>query len=332
MPRLPTELMHTISVVLDDTAVQTTITTPDRFSQRHELAKQLSKRVNLPPFNASTAPSGLLQAVTQDPWSESDKYARGWLYFCVILLASAMAARLYHFWSDKIRTAQYKGKNADSPIYLESPETPYEMYNLYSDRSTNKLFPRGNGMQLPPDQLQQESSLSSARPVHVLMACFRYVFYRPTPVIRLHKKWRPISFPTLAVLAVSFAALAFSVLYCFLPKPLYWPSIAYGSPPLAIRAGMISVAMMPWLVALSMKTNLITFLTGIGHERLNVLHRWGGWLCLFLALVHTVPFYVMPVWDKGGYQVFRSFFQKGVYVYGTGEIIKRYLRSLRRLT
>lgn len=81
---------------------------------------------------------------------------------------------------------------------------------------------------------------------------------------------------------------------------------------------MLAVAMMPWIVALSMKANLVTMLTGIGHERLNVLHRWGGYLCLFLSLIHTIPFYVTPVWDKGGLTTFKGYFSGQYYVYGTG--------------
>lgn len=88
---------------------------------------------------------------------------------------------------------------------------------------------------------------------------------------------------------------------------------------MAIRAGMIAVAMTPWIVATSMKANLVTMVTGIGHERLGVFHRWGGYLCMFLALVHTVPFYVTPVWDDGGRAVYTKLFQNGSgYVYGTG--------------
>ena len=315
MPRIPTELVEKASALVADVANDNTNPVPDKTLDTPTLAK----RVLLPPFNTSSAPTGLLEAVTKDPWSQSDKYARGWTYFCVILLAFAVAARLYHLWSDKVRTAQHKAKGTDSPIFLASPETPYEMSDLYTDRSTNKLFPRGNAMQLDPDQLQQESTISSFKPFHDLMALFRYFFYRPTPVIKLHRRWRPIAFPSFAAILIVFAALAFGVLYCFVPQPLYWQSIRFGSPPLAIRSGMIAVSMIPWLIALSMKTNLITMLTGIGHERLNVLHRWGGWLCLFLALVHTVPFYVTPIWDKGGYRVFHSYFNTGIYIYGTGK-------------
>ena len=115
--------------------------------------------------------------------------------------------------------------------------------------------------------------------------------------------------------------LAFTILYCFVPQPLYWQSIQYGSPPLAIRSGMIAVALMPWIVALSSKVNFISILTGIGHERLNVLHRWLAYICLILSIIHTVPFYVTPVYDNGGLQVFHRLLktqQSGVYIYGTG--------------
>jgi predicted ferric reductase len=82
---------------------------------------------------------------------------------------------------------------------------------------------------------------------------------------------------------------------------------------------MIAVAMTPWIVATSMKANLITMITGIGHERLGVFHRWGGYLCLFLSLVHTIPFYIQPVWDGGGMQVYQKLFPQGSgVIYGTG--------------
>ena len=77
---------------------------------------------------------------------------------------------------------------------------------------------------------------------------------------------------------------------------------------------------MPWIVGLSMKANLITIVTGISHERLNVFHRWAAYLCLVLSIMHTVPFYVTPIWEKGAHKVFQSFFsQAGFYAYGTGE-------------
>ena len=151
----------------------------------------------------------------------------------------------------------------------------------------------------------------------------RLAFYHPLPTIRLRKGWRPIVFPSLGVIVVVIAGLALVLCYTFIPQPLYWQSIRFGSPPVAIRSGMLSVAMMPWIIALAMKANVISIMTGIGHERLNVLHRWAAYICLLLALIHTIPFYITPIWDHGGYVIFQSFFaNQHFYVYGTGEIIQ----------
>ncbi|KAK3941938.1 ferric reductase like transmembrane component-domain-containing protein [Diplogelasinospora grovesii] len=82
---------------------------------------------------------------------------------------------------------------------------------------------------------------------------------------------------------------------------------------------MIAVAMTPWIIATSTKANLLTLATGIGPERLNVLHRWLGYLCLFLSLIHTIPFYIQPVWEDGGMAVFGALFPPGSgIIYGSG--------------
>ena len=318
MPLLPQDRHDHLPDTLASDLLERAVSTPDPTLNEPTLVE----RVNIP-YNSSTAPQALIQAETVDPFSNSGKYALAWVYFCIILLVFAFLIRLNRIWTDKIRTATQKDRLlrlGDSPI-LQSPGTPYEMSSLNTDRSTSKLFPRGLGLKMdeedqPSDKI--ESTISSFSPLNQLIALFRYVLYQPSPRIRWAKK-RWIEFPSWSILLIVIAALTLTVLYCFVPQPLYWQSIQFGSPPIAIRSGMMAVAMMPWLVALSMKANSISMITGVGHERLNVLHRWGGWLCLFLSLVHTVPFYLTPVWDKGGYAIFRSFFNKGIYVYGTGE-------------
>ncbi|KAI7588818.1 putative FRE ferric reductase-like transmembrane component, partial [Hortaea werneckii] len=202
-----------------------------------------------------------------------------------------------------------------------SPDTDYELSALSTDKSTRKFFPREGPLPTADaEAAKQDSTITSNRFLNVGMALVRWAFYRPIPAWRFRKGWRPVVFPSIGVIAIVSAALAFVVLYCFIPQPLYWQSIRFGSPPLAVRAGMIAVAMMPWIVALSMKANFISMLTGIGHERLNVLHRWLAYICLLLSLVHTVPFYITPIWEKGGVRTFKTFFQntQGYYVYGSG--------------
>ncbi|KAI6975582.1 putative FRE ferric reductase-like transmembrane component [Hortaea werneckii] len=202
-----------------------------------------------------------------------------------------------------------------------SPDTDYELSALSTDKSTRKFFPREGPLPTgDTEAAKKDSTITSSRFLNVGMAVVRWAFYRPLPAWRFRKGWRPVVFPSIGVITIVSAALVFVVLYCFVPQPLYWQSIRFGSPPLAIRAGMIAVAMMPWIVALSMKANFISMLTGIGHERLNVLHRWLAYMCLLLSLIHTVPFYITPIWEKGGVRTFKTFFQntQGYYVYGSG--------------
>lgn len=283
-----------------------------------EIISSLAKRINIP-YNSSSPP-GLIAANTVDPWNKSGKYALGWVYFCVILLVLSSLIHFYHLFTDRIRTALYQEEVLKSS-QTSSPDTDYELSVLHTDKSTNKFFPRTGPLPEPP---KTQSSVSSFGPLNNTIALFRFLFYHPLPIIRLKKGWSPIVFPSLGATLIVLAALIFSILYCFLPQPLFWQSIAFGSPPLAIRAGMIAVSMVPWIIALSMKANIISFLTGIGHERLNVLHRWGGYICLILAIIHTVPFYITPIWDQGGLAVYKSLLNtQGFYAYGTGEFITR---------
>jgi hypothetical protein len=274
---------------------------------------QLVRRIDIP-FNESSPP-GLIEANTRDPWVKSGKYALAYVYFCIPLLVFAGLLRYYHLFTDKIRTALHQEEVLKSST-TSSPDTDYELSVLYTDKSTNKFFPREGPL---PGKPKAQSSVSSVGPINNCISLFRFLFYRPIREIQLRKGWRPLVFPSLGVCVIVLAAFLLGILYSCVPQPLFWDSIAYGSPPLAIRAGMLAVALMPWIVGLSMKANLITMITGIGHERLNVLHRWAAYLCLALSIIHTVPFYVTPVWEKGARRVFESFFdQEGFYAYGTG--------------
>jgi hypothetical protein len=283
----------------------------------HDIVKSVStllRRVDIP-FNESS-PAGLIEANTVDPWSESGKYALAYVYFCIPLLVLAALMRYYHLFTDKVRTALHQEEVLQSST-TSSPDTDYEMSVLDTDKSTMKFFPREGPLPSPP---KTQSSVSSVGPINNLVAFFRFIFYRSIPQVRVKKSWRPIVFPSLAVTVIVFLALSLGILYCTLPQPLFWKSIAYGSPPLAVRAGMMAVALMPWIVALATKANLISMVTGISHERLNVLHRWGAYICLILSILHTVPYYMTPVWEDGAQHAFEKLFrqQEGKYIYGTG--------------
>lgn len=310
MPALVDLLAKRAGVALESLEGVATIEKRDT----NDMIPTIERRIDIP-YNESSEP-GLIEANTVDPWTDSGKYALGWIYFCAILLVITILFRLYHLWTDKIRTALHKEEMLNNAS-TASPDTDYEMSALSTDKSTTKFFPRHGALPEPP---QAQSSASSSHTVNSAIAFCRFVTYYPLPSIRLRKGWRPIVLPPLGILFVIAAAISFTILYCFVPQPLYWQSIRFGSPPLAIRSGMIAVAMMPWIVALSMKANFIAMLTGIGHERLNVLHRWLAYLCLLLSLIHTVPFYVQPVWEHGGLDVFQSYFVgTGRVIYGTGK-------------
>jgi len=278
---------------------------------------ELAKRIYIP--LTPTSPPGLVEADTVDPWTQAGKYALGWTYFCIVMLALVAITRVYHLWTDKIRQAMHKEEveKQSRAYYPQDPQdVDFANGEMETGRTVDQLFPREGekGLVLTRGQ----SHWSSIGAVNDTLALFRWIFYRPVPELKWKKKTL-LSFPSLAVIAILVVATAFVTLYCFLPQPLYWQSIQFGSPPLAIRAGMIAVAMTPWIVATSMKANLITMITGIGHERLGVFHRWGGYLCLFLSLVHTIPFYIQPVWDGGGMQVYQKLFPQGSgVIYGTG--------------
>ena len=274
--------------------------------------RSLTKRVKIP-IN-SNSPPGLIAASKQDPWSKSGKYALGWVYFSIILLILTSALYWYRYWDDRIRRANYK-EEVEKSSKSSSPDTDYEMANLPTNCSSRKFFPEPQVTE--EQESREETPEKPLFPFEKIIALFRFVFYRPVPAIQWGKRGE-LSFPGGGAIFIILAALAFVTLYSFVPQPFYYASIAFGSPPLAIRAGMIAVAMMPWIIALSMKSNLITLMTGIGHERLNVLHRWAAYICLFLSLVHTVPFYVTPVWDQAGLATFKTFFNGQYYIYGTG--------------
>ncbi|KAH6689473.1 ferric reductase [Plectosphaerella plurivora] len=277
-----------------------------------EQSSRLDKRIFIP--IEPDSPPGLVEAHTADPWEKSGKYALGMTFFALALMSTVLFVRIWHFWQDKIRQAIYKGEveRHYEDLYNVDPD---RVTALRTGRTTHGFQPEADGF--GEKEFRPKSHMSSVTWFNDILALFRWIFYRPIPDIR----WRShvISFSSIAVLFTVFITLLFVVLYCFLLQPLFWQSIRFGSPPVAIRSGMIALALTPWIIATSMKANIISVVIGIGPERLNVFHRWAGYICLFLSLVHTVPFYVQPVWDDGGMAVFEALFEGGSgVIYGTG--------------
>ena len=153
------------------------------------------------------------------------------------------------------------------------------------------------------DHSKQPNLLDRAR------ACRRSITYR-----RLHgETFNSLGLPSFGILLFMLATLTLFVVATFAVQPYYREHRGYGSPPLAVRTGLMAVACTPILVALAGKANVITLLTGYGHEKLNVIHRYVAWMCFGLSVVHTIPFIVAPLNDGGYAQLHAQFYKTGSF-------------------
>ena len=279
----------------------------------------LAKRVYVEVTASTTATE--LHEMSRDNFRYAGKYGYGFVYFAVVLLVCTSVVRFYNTWGDKMRIVLHRENGSPDPVNSPnnvSTSDEYELPSAGTDASSAQFFPSPILKSSAPTSqpLRRESYLQQLVPLNKSIALFRFIFYRPIPTFKIgHLEF---AFPSGAVVAIIFACLVFVTLYCFLPQPLYYTSIVLGSPPLAIRAGMLAVAMIPWIVALATKANLIAMLTGLGPERLNGLHRWSAYICLFLCLVHMIPFYITPIWTEGAMINYRNFVNIPIYPYGTG--------------
>ncbi|KAI1441550.1 ferric reductase like transmembrane component-domain-containing protein [Annulohypoxylon stygium] len=170
-------------------------------------------------------------------------------------------------------------------------------YRLYRNRAA-----RSGASAQQQQQQSRKTTLS-----HKFLAVCRFINYR-------HSKGRLsdyFGFPSLGTLGFLVITSLFLLLMTFLVHPYYRGRRGYGSPPLAVRTGLMAQALTPIIVALAGKVNFITMLTGISHEKLNVFHRWVSYMCLFLSIVHTVPFIVQPLRDGGPAALRKQYYKPG---------------------
>lgn len=134
------------------------------------------------------------------------------------------------------------------------------------------------------------SSSAGTRPgvLQKSRAIGRYVFYRHISIGKL--AFLPL--PGNGVLTFLISMVLFVILLAFAKRPWYREHLGYGSPPLAIRSGLMAFACIPILIALAGKANIVTLLTGISHERLNIIHQWVAWLSFVLSLAHSIPYFI----------------------------------------
>ncbi|ESW98686.1 hypothetical protein KL918_001922 [Ogataea parapolymorpha] len=157
-----------------------------------------------------------------------------------------------------------------------------------------------------------------ARIMEKLTAYSRFIVYRRLPSEICHLLGLPSSVGSL--LLIGLVAL-YSLLWCFVPHPYYRACMGFGSPPLAIRSGMMSTAFVPFIFIMSGKTNIIGFLTGISHEKLNKYHQTASILCLFFGWVHAIPFYIQNSKEGGTARVRQEMDRAPIYTSGIPPII-----------
>ena len=125
-----------------------------------------------------------------------------------------------------------------------------------------------------------------------------------------------MALPSFGMLAFLLLGVLFLFVLTFAGRPYYRQHRGYGSPPLAIRTGMKAASLTPPLVVSCGKANmvaLLSLLTGLGHEKLNVFHRWFGWPVFGLSVAHKVPFLVAPLHDEGYSALQKQFYKPGSF-------------------
>ncbi|OQO02420.1 hypothetical protein B0A48_11947 [Cryoendolithus antarcticus] len=126
-------------------------------------------------------------------------------------------------------------------------------------------------------------------------ALYRFLSYRSFRLPALNWNSAP-----LGVLLLGLVGTIFFLCMTLIPQPYYWPESATlnywgGSPPIATRSGWLSLGCMPFVFLTAGKSNLITAVTGVSHEKLQVYHRWISYAFFVTALVHTFPFIVYNI-------------------------------------
>lgn len=125
--------------------------------------------------------------------------------------------------------------------------------------------------------------------------------------------------------------LGFTI-WTFVVQPYYRIDHSFGSPPLALRAGMMALGLMPFIYVLGSKVNFISLLTGVSHEKLQVYHQWLARFMLFLATVHVIPFIYQPLAESGAAGLRNVFFSDSINTTGVVAYVCLFVLSFASMT
>ncbi|KAI5960817.1 FRE7 [Candida pseudojiufengensis] len=154
--------------------------------------------------------------------------------------------------------------------------------------------------------------------IDVLISYCRFVGYKQTP--KYLRFW--LSFPkSIGSSLFMMISTLYLACYCFVPHFWYRGCAGFGSPPLAVRAGMMSTALVPFIYVLGGKSNIISLLTGISYEKLNVFHQFVGVAAFILGVIHTIPFIYQTLQEGGSSLLNEYFISDSYYISGIPTLI-----------
>jgi len=168
------------------------------------------------------------------------------------------------------------------------------------------------------DYTYREKSKGGNSFINVLASYFRFVGYKQVPGKICYYTSLPASIGSTLFLTVSTIYL---FCYCLVPHFWYRGCRGFGSPPLAVRAGIMATALTPFVYVLSGKSNMITFLTGISYEKLNVFHQYVGLAAFVLSVIHTIPFIYQDIREGGAANLHLNFVSDFAYYSGIPPLI-----------
>lgn len=142
---------------------------------------------------------------------------------------------------------------------------------------------------------EKDSGLFSSL-IYVVTSYFRYLAYKQVPAKLCYITSLPPSVgSSLFMVTSSFYLFC----YCLIPHFWYRGCKGFGSPPLAVRAGVMATALTPFIYILAGKSNMISLVTGISYEKLNSIHQFVGVATLILSVIHAIPFIYQPLHEGG---------------------------------
>jgi predicted ferric reductase len=94
--------------------------------------------------------------------------------------------------------------------------------------------------------------------------------------------------PTVGRMSLILANLVVLVVLCFYGFDM---NDRWSREDIAFRCGFVTIAQLPLIFLLAGKNNIVGYLTGVSHERLNWLHRWCARCMLFTASIHMGYFF-----------------------------------------